>query len=149
MFDIIRQSLKTGVVTTSYPEAPPLLSPRARGRPEIDWASWKDARPAAAACPTGAISFEDAGAQRSAQLDLAKCIFCGLCAEAAPEIRMTNVCECAVRRREDLVSSAAYHLKRDGSHEQLVALENRESPITPPLHYSNRAAPCPFGSRLL
>ena len=103
MFDIIRQSLKTGVVTTSYPDAPPLLSPRARGRPEIDWANWKDARPAAAACPTGAISFEDAGAGRTARLDLAKCVFCGLCAETAPEIRMSNVCECAARRREDLV----------------------------------------------
>jgi Ni,Fe-hydrogenase III small subunit/formate hydrogenlyase subunit 6/NADH:ubiquinone oxidoreductase subunit I len=121
MFDIIRQSLKTGVVTTSYPDAPPLLSPRARGRPEIDWANWKDARPAAAACPTGAISFEDAGAGRSARLDLARCIFCGLCAEAAPEIRMSNVCECAARRREDLVSSAAYSLQSDGTHERLVS----------------------------
>jgi Ni,Fe-hydrogenase III small subunit/formate hydrogenlyase subunit 6/NADH:ubiquinone oxidoreductase subunit I len=121
MFDIIRQSLKTGVVTTRYPDAPPLLSPRARGRPEIDWANWKDARPAAAACPTGAISFEDAGAKRAARLDLAKCIFCGLCAEAAPEIRMSNVCECAARQRDDLVSSAAYSLKRDGTHERLLS----------------------------
>jgi Ni,Fe-hydrogenase III small subunit/formate hydrogenlyase subunit 6/NADH:ubiquinone oxidoreductase subunit I len=121
MFDIIRQSLHTGVVTGRYPAVPPLLSARARGRPEIDWANWRDARPAAAICPTGAISFEDSGKGRAARLDLAKCVFCGLCAEAAPEIRMTNDCECAARRRDDLVSSAFYNLKRDGSHERLVA----------------------------
>ena len=129
MFDIIRQSLKTGVVTSRYPAAPPEISPRARGRPEIDWANWKDARPAAAACPTGAISFEDARGQRAARLDLARCIFCGLCAGAAPEIRMTSVCECAARRREDLVSSAGYSLKSDGSHERLVAPPAAAQPL--------------------
>ena len=45
MFDIIRQSLKTGIVTTRYPAAPPRLSARARGRPEIDWAEL-EGRPA-------------------------------------------------------------------------------------------------------
>jgi Ni,Fe-hydrogenase III small subunit/formate hydrogenlyase subunit 6/NADH:ubiquinone oxidoreductase subunit I len=129
MFDIIRQSLKTGIVTTRYPAAPPLLSPRARGRPEIDWANWKDARPAAAACPTGAISFEDAGAERAARLDLARCIFCGLCAEAAPGIRMSNVCECAAPRRDDLVSGARYRLKSDGTHERMVSPPAAQEPM--------------------
>ena len=46
MFEILRQSLKTGVVTTSYPKTPAEVSSRARGKPEIDWANWKDARPA-------------------------------------------------------------------------------------------------------
>ena len=55
MFEILRQSLKIGVVTTSYPDPPAEVSRRARGRPEIDWANWRDARPAAAVCPTGAI----------------------------------------------------------------------------------------------
>jgi len=121
MFEIIRQSLKTGVVTTSYPKTPPEVSSRARGKPEIDWANWKDARPAAAICPTGAISYEDRNGQRAARLDLAKCIFCGLCADVDPAIRMTNVCECAARRREDLMTSASYRLKGDGTHDHLVA----------------------------
>ena len=121
MFEILRQSLKTGVVTTSYPKTPPEVSSRARGKPEIDWANWKDARPAAAICPTGAISYEDRNGQRAARLDLAKCIFCGLCADVDPAIRMTNVCECAARRREDLMTSASYRLKGDGTHDHLIS----------------------------
>ena len=121
MFEILRQSLKTGVVTTNYPKTSPEVSSRARGKPEIDWANWKDARPAAAICPTGAISYEDGNGQRAARLDLAKCIFCGLCADVDPAIRMTNVCECAARRREDLMTSASYRLKGDGTHDHLIS----------------------------
>ena len=128
MFETLRQSLKIGVVTTSYPQTPPEVSTRARGKPEIDWANWKDARPGAAICPTGAISYEDVNGQRVARLDLAKCIFCGLCAEMDPAIRMTNVCECAVRRRDDLVASAGYSLKPDGTHDRLVSPPSSPEP---------------------
>jgi Ni,Fe-hydrogenase III small subunit/formate hydrogenlyase subunit 6/NADH:ubiquinone oxidoreductase subunit I len=121
MFETLRQSLKTGVVTTSYPDTPAEVSGRARGKPEIDWANWKDARPATAICPTGAISYEDVNGQRVARLDLAKCIFCGLCADVDPAIRMTSICECAARRRDDLVTSAGYSLKPDGTHDRLVS----------------------------
>jgi Ni,Fe-hydrogenase III small subunit/formate hydrogenlyase subunit 6/NADH:ubiquinone oxidoreductase subunit I len=136
MFEILRQSLKTGVVTTSYPKTPPEISSRARGKPEIDWANWKDARPATAICPTGAISYEDANGQRVARLDLAKCIFCGLCADVDPAIRMTNVCECAARRRDDLMTIASYRLKGDGTHDHLVSPPSVTTPqrneLSPP-----------------
>jgi Ni,Fe-hydrogenase III small subunit/ferredoxin len=121
MFNVLRQSLHTGVVTTSYPATPPEVSPLARGRPEIDWAAWKDARPAAAICPTGAIACQDGNGGRRTQLDLAKCIFCGLCAEVDPAIRMTNVCECAVSQRADLVTVADYRLNADGTHDRLIS----------------------------
>ncbi|MBI3875161.1 MAG: NADH-quinone oxidoreductase subunit NuoB [Verrucomicrobia bacterium] len=121
MFETLRQSLKTGVVTTSYPATPAEVSSRARGRPEIDWANWKDARPAATICPTGAISHEDANSQRVAKFDLAKCIFCGLCADVDKAIRMTNVCECAARSRDDLTTIASYSLKPDGTHERMIS----------------------------
>lgn len=121
MFEILRQSLKTGVVTTRYPETPPEVSAHARGRPEIGWSDWKDARPAAAICPTAAISIEELSGQRTVRLDLARCIFCGLCAEAAPAIRITTVCECAVTLRDELVTSAAYSLRADGTHDRLVS----------------------------
>jgi Ni,Fe-hydrogenase III small subunit/formate hydrogenlyase subunit 6/NADH:ubiquinone oxidoreductase subunit I len=121
MFKILGKSLSTGIVTTKYPEARPEVSSRSRGRPEIDWANWRDARPAAAVCPTGAIRFEDRDGRRAAKLDLASCIFCGLCAEVDKAIRMTNVCECAARRRENLVTAAVYTLKTDGTHVQMVS----------------------------
>jgi Ni,Fe-hydrogenase III small subunit/formate hydrogenlyase subunit 6/NADH:ubiquinone oxidoreductase subunit I len=121
MFGILGKSLSTGIVTTSYPDTPPEISPRARGRPEIDWASWKDARPATAICPTGAISYLDANGRRTTQLDISKCIFCGLCAEVDKAIRMTTVCECATSRREELIVSASYSLKPDGSHEKMIS----------------------------
>jgi Ni,Fe-hydrogenase III small subunit/formate hydrogenlyase subunit 6/NADH:ubiquinone oxidoreductase subunit I len=128
MFETLRQSLQTGVVTTSYPDTPPEVSRRARGKPEIDWANWKDARPATAVCPTGAISSADANRQRTARLDLAKCIFCGLCADVDKAIRMTNVCECAARRRDDLVTSAGYSLKPDGTHDRMVSPPSLATP---------------------
>jgi Ni,Fe-hydrogenase III small subunit/formate hydrogenlyase subunit 6/NADH:ubiquinone oxidoreductase subunit I len=116
MLGILGKSFSTGIVTTSYPTIPPEMSPHARGRPEIDWANWKDARPAAAICPTGAIQCRDESAIRTATLDLAKCVFCGLCADIDKAIRMTSDCECAARHRNDLVFSARYQLDDDGSH---------------------------------
>jgi len=120
MFETLRQSLKTGVVTTGYPETPPEVSNRARGKPEIDWANWKDARPAAAICPTGAIEFRDEQMTRTATLDLGKCIFCGLCADVDKAIRITNQCELASCSRASLQLTARYHLARDGAHERLI-----------------------------
>ncbi len=120
MFGILGKSFSTGIVTTSYPALPPERSSHARGRPEIDWANWKDARPAAGICPTGAISYQDENAQRATQLDLGKCIFCGLCADVDIAIRMTKICECAARSRHELVAGARYDLKSDGTHERLL-----------------------------
>jgi Ni,Fe-hydrogenase III small subunit/formate hydrogenlyase subunit 6/NADH:ubiquinone oxidoreductase subunit I len=127
MFEVLRKSLSTGIVTTRYPSAPPEISRNARGRPEIDWAKWQDARPAASVCPTGAIHYEDLPGRRTASLDLAKCIFCGLCADVDEAIRMTNVCECAVASRADLIISASYSLKPDGTH---AALMNSPAPVS-------------------
>ena len=121
MFEILRKSLAAGVVTTNYPQIPAEVSAQARGRPEIDFAHWKDARPAAQICPTGAISHEDASGRRTARLDMAKCVFCGLCADVDKAIRMTNECECASGRRDELITSADYVLKPDGTHDRIVS----------------------------
>ena len=127
MFNILRHSLNVGVVTTDYPDQPAVFSPHARGVPEIDFEKWTDARPAARVCPTGAISHEDAPGRRTARLDLAKCVYCGLCAEVDPAIRMTTKCENAARKREELIRQATYSLKADGTHERLLA-----PPAAPP-----------------
>jgi Ni,Fe-hydrogenase III small subunit len=135
MFNILRDSLRTGIVTASYPATLPEVSPHARGRPEIDWAAWKDARPVAAICPTGAIACVDTGGQRVVKFDLAKCIFCGLCADVDPAIRMTSLCECAARRRADLITTAAYRLTSGGRHDGMI------SPPSGPTSPSNMSAP--------
>ena len=120
MFDILRKSLTTGVVTEDYPQTPAKVSSQARGRPEIDYAKWRDARLAVAACPTGALACEDSGGTRTVKLDLGKCTYCGLCAEADTAIRMTNACELAACRRETLVTTVRYALSPDGSHQKLL-----------------------------
>jgi Ni,Fe-hydrogenase III small subunit len=123
MFTILRKSLATGIVTTRYPAAPPDSAKQARGKPQIDWPNWKDARPAVAICPTGAISCEDRQNTRTAQLDLGKCIFCGLCADVDKAIRMTNISECAAHTRTTLTTTASYHLAADGTHAHLLSTE--------------------------
>jgi Ni,Fe-hydrogenase III small subunit/formate hydrogenlyase subunit 6/NADH:ubiquinone oxidoreductase subunit I len=125
MFEILRKSIGTGIVTTRYPETPPEISSQARGRPEIDFLNWKDARPSAGVCPTGAISFDDQDGTRTATLDLGKCIFCGLCAEADTAIRITPACELASTQRGDLRFTARYHLRADGTQERML-----EAPAT-------------------
>jgi Ni,Fe-hydrogenase III small subunit/formate hydrogenlyase subunit 6/NADH:ubiquinone oxidoreductase subunit I len=127
MFEILRKSLAVGIVTTAYPQTPIEVSSQARGRPEIDFPNWKDARPAVAACPTGALACSDDGGTRAVTLDLSKCTFCGLCAEADTAIRMTSACELATRRKADLVTTARYELGADGGQGKLIA--NRQSPI--------------------
>ncbi|HNU99435.1 MAG: NADH-quinone oxidoreductase subunit NuoB [Verrucomicrobia bacterium] len=118
---ILSKSLSTGIVTTRYPDAPAHASPHARGRLEIDWSKWNDARSAAAVCPTGAIACHDAAQARTVTFDLAKCVFCGLCADTDKAIRMSTVCECAARHRNRLVSTAQYSLNEDGTHRRLIA----------------------------
>jgi Ni,Fe-hydrogenase III small subunit/formate hydrogenlyase subunit 6/NADH:ubiquinone oxidoreductase subunit I len=120
MFEILRKSLATGIVTTRYPQVPAEVSSQARGRPEIDFANWRDARPAVAACPIGALACEEGGGTRTVTLDLGKCTFCGLCADADAAIRMTNVRELAARRKADLVTTAKYELSPGGAQQKLL-----------------------------
>jgi Ni,Fe-hydrogenase III small subunit/formate hydrogenlyase subunit 6/NADH:ubiquinone oxidoreductase subunit I len=120
MFEILRKSLATGIVTSSYPHGPAEVSSQARGRPEIDFANWRDSRLAVAACPTGALACEEDGGTRAVTLDLGKCTFCGLCADADAAIRMTNVRELAARRKADLVTTAKYELSPGGAQQKLL-----------------------------
>jgi Ni,Fe-hydrogenase III small subunit/formate hydrogenlyase subunit 6/NADH:ubiquinone oxidoreductase subunit I len=129
MFEILRKSLATGIVTTRFPHEPPSRDVGSgRGRPEINFKLWEDARPAATACPTGAISCTDSASSRTVTFDLGKCTLCGLCAEGDPDIRMTNDFQLASTRRQDLVTIVSYKLAADGTQSQ---------PSTPnPVHAS-------------
>jgi Ni,Fe-hydrogenase III small subunit/formate hydrogenlyase subunit 6/NADH:ubiquinone oxidoreductase subunit I len=129
MFEILRKSLATGIVTTAFPrEAQSNDSRFGRGRPEIDFKTWKDARPATAACPTGAIACSDSANLRQVTLDLGKCTFCGLCAEADEAIRMTGDCELAVRRREDLITSVSYAVAPNGIQSECANIQPGKTP---------------------
>jgi Ni,Fe-hydrogenase III small subunit/Pyruvate/2-oxoacid:ferredoxin oxidoreductase delta subunit len=127
MFGILRKSLHTGIVTTRYPAQPAEVSSHARGRPEIDFGHWTDARAAVASCPTGALACADKNSERTVTLDLGLCTFCGLCAETDGAIRMTNACELAQRRREALVATARYEIGRNGLQGPLKAAPSPEA----------------------
>jgi len=130
MFEILRKSFSTGIVTTPFPPVAP--DPTLRGRPEIDFARWKDSRPAAAICPTGAIAAVDQNDTRSVTLDLGKCIFCGLCAEADSSIRMTNECELAARSPRELKTTSKYALDSQGVHLELLEVNQAKSEVGAP-----------------
>ncbi len=129
MFDILRKSLATGVVTTPFPGEPQKPEePSGRGQPLIEFAAWKDARPAAAACPTGALACADTQTTRTVSLDLGKCTFCGLCAEADPAIRMSRDSMLATHRREELITTTGYELAPDGTQRQVVQAPTQAPP---------------------
>jgi Ni,Fe-hydrogenase III small subunit len=62
---------------------------------------------------------------RRATLDLGNCTFCGLCAKADGAIRMTRDAELAAKNRQDLVATAKYELKANGTQGRLAALASR------------------------
>jgi Ni,Fe-hydrogenase III small subunit/formate hydrogenlyase subunit 6/NADH:ubiquinone oxidoreductase subunit I len=123
MFKILNETFRTGIVTTRYPRAAANVAEGFRGLPKIDFSAWQDARPAAEACPTGAIAVSDQGGLRGVTVDYGLCVFCGLCAEATPEgaVRITPEFELAVEDRQDLIVAAQYHLNDDGSHRELIS----------------------------
>jgi Ni,Fe-hydrogenase III small subunit/ferredoxin len=125
MFKILNQTLKTGIVTIGYPHAPAVVSERFRGAPHFNFEHWGDARPAAEACPTEAISIAESDSARRVTVDYGLCIFCGQCAEANTDgaIQITRQFELATKERRDLVLAAEYSLNPDGSHNQLKGVQ--------------------------
>ena len=118
MFKILQKTLSVGSATAGYPRVAPHLAEQFRGCPEFDFDLWSDARPAADACPTGAIAVRDCDGLRQVSVDYGRCIFCGECAEASGDgaVRMTRQFELAATDRRDLVLTAEYTLHPDGSH---------------------------------
>ena len=121
MFKIIQKTIRTGIVTKAYPAELAHISEHFRGRPHFDFEKWTDARPAAEACPTGAISLRDSNDSREVTVDYGLCVFCGLCAEASSDkaVRITQEFELATKNRRNLVLTAEYTLNADRTHRQL------------------------------
>jgi Ni,Fe-hydrogenase III small subunit/formate hydrogenlyase subunit 6/NADH:ubiquinone oxidoreductase subunit I len=121
MFKILQKSLSVGLATADYPRIAPHLAEQFRGCPQFDFAAWSDARPAADACPTGAIAVHDRDGARQVTVDYGRCIFCGECEQASADgaVRMSRQFELAAIDRRDLVLTAEYTLHPDGSHATL------------------------------
>ena len=101
MLRILINALRTGVVTTRYPAEPSVPPERFRGAPVL--------RPGAhlpppSVCPSGALSEHLDADGRRVELDLARCVFCGRCAEDpwTDAITMGREFELAARSRDDL-----------------------------------------------
>lgn len=107
MFDIVRASLRTGRVTTAYPDQPERAPKAFRGRPTLETNRCDGAGQCVEICPANAITVRRTAEEQHWQLDLARCVFCGLCEEACPNqaIWLTNDFELATRRRADLRTS--------------------------------------------
>jgi Ni,Fe-hydrogenase III small subunit/formate hydrogenlyase subunit 6/NADH:ubiquinone oxidoreductase subunit I len=127
MFKILQKTVSTGTVTANYPAEPARISERFRGRPSFDFDKWKDARPAAEVCPTGAISLFDYDESRRVTVDYGLCVFCGLCAEASSEqaLRMTQEFELATSDRRNLVLTAEYTLNADRTQRELRKVDRK------------------------
>ena len=126
MFKILQKTLSVGAATADYPRIAPHLAEQFRGCPEFDFDAWSDARPAADACPTGAIAVCDRDGLRKVTVDYGRCIFCGECevasaasAEQISPVRMTQQFELATTDRRDLILTAEYALHPDGRHAEL------------------------------
>lgn len=126
MFRILQKSIRTGIVTESYPANSVAESKNIRGAPSFDFKNWKDARGAAEVCPTGAISLRDQGDSRVVTVDYGFCIYCGLCADASPDqaVRVTHEFELATSNRSNLVTIAKYGLNSDGTHRTLIEVQS-------------------------
>jgi Ni,Fe-hydrogenase III small subunit/NAD-dependent dihydropyrimidine dehydrogenase PreA subunit len=102
MWKILRARIRQGMRTLPFPEEEAVLPDRFRGAPVLDSARCRDQCSACVdACPTGALSVDDAGPG----LDLGRCLFCTDCVSRCPQgaIRFTGDLRMATRRREDLV----------------------------------------------
>jgi Ni,Fe-hydrogenase III small subunit len=101
MLRILINALRTGVVTTRYPAEPSVAPERFRGAPVLRPGSHL---PPPAVCPTNALSEHLDAEGRRVELDLARCVFCGRCAEDpwAGAIAMGRDFELAARCRADL-----------------------------------------------
>ena len=101
MLRILISALRTGVVMTRYPAQPSVPPDRFRGAPMLRPGS---SLPPAAVCPTGALTEHFDAGRRHVALDLARCVFCGRCAEDpwAGAITMGRDFELAARTRSAL-----------------------------------------------
>jgi formate hydrogenlyase subunit 6/NADH:ubiquinone oxidoreductase subunit I len=81
MLNLLRARLHQGHRTVRFPDQPPLLPDRFRGRPTLAATRCEpDCRACAEACPTDAVTHDG----QTLRIDLGRCLFCTDCVEACP-----------------------------------------------------------------
>ena len=138
MLKVLRASLRAGRATTGFPDRDdPADDAGCRGRPVLDPSLCDGAGDCVRACPTDAINRGLAGWR----IDLARCLFCGLCVEACARgaLTMSEHYALAARTRADLVSGAGPESTaprpREGSEDRAPLARLRRS-----LHIRHMAA---------
>ena len=81
MLRLFHKSLKTGTVTTDYPETSSVPGPSFQGLPEWQEQSCVQCGRCADVCPTKAITLQKGHKEAFWTVDSKKCIFCGYCVE--------------------------------------------------------------------
>src|ERR1017187_8614208 len=105
MLRILVNALRTGVVTTRYPAEPSVTPARFRGLPVLQTGRQL---PPPSVHPAGALSERVDDGHAHVDLDVARCVFCGRCAEGewAGAVKIGREFELSARRRDDLVVRA-------------------------------------------
>lgn len=102
MLKVLYTRLKQGFRTMEYPDSPPTLPARMRGRPALDDSKCDPAcRRCFEACPTGAI-FRD---EQGLAIDLGGCLMCGECSRVCQNnaVEFTGNHVLASSSRENLI----------------------------------------------
>ena len=108
MINALRQRINQKHRTVGYPAAPPIVSDRFRGLPQIQPAACPDdCCSCSAVCPASAISRTPSGVY----IDLGRCLFCGACARTCPAhaISFSRDHRLATRNRDELVYNGNIH----------------------------------------
>jgi len=103
MFNIIRERLRQGHRTISFPKSLPQVPDRFRGLPILDRTKCASGcEICAEACPTDAIACDET----SLRVDMGRCLFCTDCQSACPTGALTYSQDyrLATRQRDDLVT---------------------------------------------
>ena len=106
MFNILKKTIKTGIVTSKYPEIKDDVPEGFRGKPQIFSEKCILCGDCADACPSGALKLEQEENEKVLTLYYCGCIFCGRCEEVCQNyaIDLTGEFEMASKTKDDLVS---------------------------------------------
>jgi hydrogenase-4 component H len=101
---LYQRSLRGGVVTGAYPDAPEAAPPAYRGQVLLRTDRCTGDGACARVCPSEAISVVGIDDGWTWELSDARCVFCGLCQDACPTqaIELSNEFELSVRDANDL-----------------------------------------------